>query len=57
MIEPTERQARALALRRAGKKWREIAREIGTSEGSARQHVQVALLKEQRAAEKQQPSF
>jgi hypothetical protein len=46
--EPTERQARALELRRAGWKWRQIMQELGCSHGSAHIMVQTALLKEKR---------
>ena len=46
--EPTERQARALELRRAGWNWRQITQELGCSHGSAHIMVQTALLKEKR---------
>ena len=48
---PTERQARALELRRAGWNWRQIAQEVGCSRGSARIMVETALLKEKRREE------
>ena len=53
MIEATEKQAKALALRRAGATWMQIAREIGVkSDGTARHYYNAALLKEMRAARK-----
>lgn len=48
MIEATERQARALALRRDGLKWREIAAALGMTERNVRIAANVALLKERR---------
>jgi hypothetical protein len=44
----TERQARALELRRVGWKWTQIARELGMERGNAQQMVEIALLKEKR---------
>jgi transcriptional regulator len=48
MKEPTPKQAQALALRRAGWTWNQIAREMNTSDSNARQWAAKALLKEKR---------
>ena len=51
MINPTPKQAKALELRRAGKKWIEIAAELGTTRANARLWAERANLKEFRAQE------
>jgi transcriptional regulator len=48
MKEPTEKQARALELRRAGWTWTRIGNELGTTESNARQWAERAILKEKR---------
>jgi predicted transcriptional regulator len=51
MIAPTPKQAQALALRRAGKKWREIGAELGVTARNAKLYADRAWLKEYRLAD------
>ncbi len=51
MIQPTPKQAQALALRRKGLKWREVAAELGTTKSNAILFAERAKIKEFRAQE------
>jgi len=51
MIQPTPKQAQALAMRRAGKKWAEIGKELGTTKSNAQLFAERAKIKEFRMAE------
>jgi predicted transcriptional regulator len=51
VINPTPKQARALALRRAGKTWVTIAREMGMTPRNAQTCAGRAQIKEYRLAE------
>ena len=51
MIEPTEKQRRALELRRQGLTWRAIGAAIGSNTRNASKLADRALLKERRLQE------